>query len=182
MVSIWATIMNSLALLWKWNLICNTNRVRNETIITGETLQSIWGCPHIMSANFGGFSEPLLPHYRLGVEQDLAVLQEFLIPGVLWGYPHMSVHFVKSIGAYNVKSSSTLFSDNIQWSFEIPFPCARFKSLVGYNLITKSSNHQKWDVQAPISWNWKKHALMWDILLWKTLTSVPFEFETYQDG
>ena len=98
------------------------------------------------------------------------------------GIAHVLVHFVKSIGACNVKSSSTLFSDNIQWSFEIPFPCARFKSLVGYNLITKSSNHQKWDVQAPISWNWKKHALMWEILLWKTLTRVPFEFKTYQDG
>ena len=68
---------------------------------------------------------------------------------------HVLVHFANSIGAYNVESSSTLFSDNIQWSFEIPFPCARFKSLVGYNLITKRSNHQKWDVQAPISWNWK---------------------------
>ena len=55
----------------------------------------------------------------------------------------------------NVRSSSTLFSDNNQWNFEIPFPCARFKSLLGYNLITKSSNHQKWDVQTPISWNWK---------------------------
>ena len=68
---------------------------------------------------------------------------------------HVLVHFVKSIRAYNVRSSSTLFSDNNQWNFEIPFPCARFKSLLGYNLITKSSNHQKWDVQAPISWNWK---------------------------
>ena len=67
----------------------------------------------------------------------------------------MLVHFVKSIRAYNVKSSSTLFSDNIQWNFEISFPCASFKSLLGYNLITKGSNHQKWDVQALISWNWK---------------------------
>ena len=69
--------------------------------------------------------------------------------------PHVLVHFVKSIRAYNVKSFSTLFSDNIQWNFEIPFPCARFKSLLGYNLITKSSYHQKWDVQAPILRNWK---------------------------
>ena len=94
----------------------------------------------------------------------------------------MLVHFVKSIRAYNVRSSSTLFSDSNQWNFEIPFPCARFKSLLGYNLITKSWDHQKWDFQTPISWNWKKHALMWDIFLWKTLNSESIEFETYQDG
>ena len=51
--------------------------------------------------------------------------------------PHVLVHCVKSIRAYNVKSSSTLFPDNIQWNFEIPFPCARFKRLLGCNLITK---------------------------------------------
>ena len=65
------------------------------------------------------------------------------------------MHCVKSIRAYNVKSSSTLFLDNIQWNFEIYFPCARFNSLLGYNLITKSWDHQKWDFQTPISWNWK---------------------------
>ena len=27
-----------------------------------------------------------LGHLGLGVAQDLAILQEFLIPGVLWGY------------------------------------------------------------------------------------------------
>ena len=76
-------------------------------------------------------------------------------PHCCFDLAHVLVHCVKSIRAYNVKSFSTLFSDNIQWSFEIPFPCARFKSLVCYNLITKGSNHQKWDVQAPISWTWK---------------------------
>ena len=34
-------------------------------------------------------------------------------------HTHVLVHFVKSNRAYNVKSSSTLFSDNIQWNFEI---------------------------------------------------------------
>ena len=85
----------------------------------------------------------------------LILHQPLLFQNMMICYSHVLVHFVKSIGAYNVKSSSTLFSDNVQWSFEISFPCARFKSLVGYNLITKSSNHQKWDVQALISWNWK---------------------------
>ena len=69
---------------------------------------------------------------------------------------HVLVRLLKSFRAHNVKSSSTHFSDNIQWNFEIPFPCARFNSLLGYNLITKSSDHQKWDFQAPISWNWRK--------------------------
>ena len=31
-------------------------------------------------------------HNILGVEQDLAILQEFLIPGVLWGYLEC-IHF-----------------------------------------------------------------------------------------
>ena len=74
-------------------------------------------------------------------------------------HAHVLVHLLKSFRAYNVKSSSTPFLDNIQWNFEIPFPCARFNSLLGYNLITKSSDHQKWDFQAPISWNWKNTLL-----------------------
>ena len=36
---------------------------------------------------------------------------------LLNSYTHVLVHCVKSIRAYNVKSSSTLFSDNIQWNF-----------------------------------------------------------------
>ena len=45
-------------------------------------------------------------------------------------------HFVKSLSAYNVKLSSTLFSGNIQSNFEISFPNARFLIQLGYNLIT----------------------------------------------
>ena len=72
---------------------------------------------------------------------------------------HVLASLLKSLRAYNVKSSSTLFLDNIQWNFEIYFPCARFNSLLGYNLITKSWDHQKWDFQTPISWNWKNTLL-----------------------
>ena len=51
---------------------------------------------------------------------------------------HVLVHFLKSTKAYNVKSSSTLFLDNILSNFEISFPCAKFNSLLGYNLTTTS--------------------------------------------
>ena len=68
---------------------------------------------------------------------------------------HVLVHFLKSTRAYNVKSSSTLFLDNILSHFEISFTSARFNSLLGYNLITRSWDHQKWDFLTPISWNWK---------------------------
>ena len=91
------------------------------------------------------------------------------------------MHCVKSFRAYNVKSSSTLFLDNIQWNFEIYFPCARFNSLLGYNLITKSWDHQKWDFQTPISWNWK-NTLSCEIYFFEKLYSESIEFETYQDG
>ena len=97
------------------------------------------------------------------------------------GYTHVLAHFLKSIRAYNVKSSSTLFLDNIQWNFEISFPCARFNSLLGYNLITKSWDHQKWDFQTPISWNWK-NTLSCEIYFFEKLYSESIEFETYQDG
>ena len=62
---------------------------------------------------------------------------------------HVLVYCVKSFRAYNVKSSSTLFSDNIEWKFEISFPCAWFNSLLGYNLTTKSWDHQKRDFENP---------------------------------
>jgi len=120
-------------------------------------------------------------HFITGLScQSQCTELEGAVSNNLHHLPHVLAHLLKSFRAHNVKSSSTLFLDNIQWNFEIPFPCARFYSLLGYNLITKSSDHQKWDFQAPIAWNWKKHALMWDILLWKT--RVPIEFETYQDG
>ena len=69
--------------------------------------------------------------------------------------PHVLVHFLKSTKAYNVKSSSTLFLDNILSNFEISFPCVRFNSLLGNNLIRKSWDHQKLDFHTPISRDWK---------------------------
>ena len=60
-------------------------------------------------------------------------------------YPHVLVHLLKSFRAYIVKSSSTLFSDNIQWNLEISFSYARFNSLLGYNFLTESWDHQEWD-------------------------------------
>ena len=68
---------------------------------------------------------------------------------------HVLVHFLKSTKAYNVKSSSTLFLDNILSNFEISFPCVRFNSLLGNNLIRKSWDHQKLDFHTPISRDWK---------------------------
>ena len=59
--------------------------------------------------------------------------------------PHVLVHLLKSLRAYIVKSSSTLFSDNIQWNLEISFSYARFNSLLGYNFLTESWDHQEWD-------------------------------------
>ena len=74
---------------------------------------------------------------------------------------HVLVHFVKSISAYTVKSSSTLFSDNIQWNFKISFPCVRFNIQFGYNLITENWDHQKWDFcQTPVSKNWRRRKNM----------------------
>ena len=58
---------------------------------------------------------------------------------------HVLVHLLKSLRAYIVKSSSTLFSDNIQWNLEISFSYARFNSLLGYNFLTESWDHQEWD-------------------------------------
>ena len=52
----------------------------------------------------------------------------------------MLVHLLKSFRAYNVNSTSTLFSDNSLWNFEISFPCARFNNLLGNNLITNLVN------------------------------------------
>ena len=46
---------------------------------------------------------------------------------------HVLAHLLKSFRAYNVKSSSTLFSDNILWMCEISFPCARFNNQHSYN-------------------------------------------------
>ena len=91
-------------------------------------------------------------HYK---NSDEIAMQMYVFRCVVYDQSHVLAHFLKSIRAYNVKSSSTLFLDNIQWNFEISFPCARFNSLLGYNLITKSWDHQKWDFQTPISWNWK---------------------------
>ena len=41
---------------------------------------------------------------------------------------HVLAHLLKSFKAYNVKSSSTLFSENIQSNFKISFPCVRFNN------------------------------------------------------
>ena len=38
------------------------------------------------------------------------------------------MNFVKFFTAYNVKSSSTLLSDDSQWDIESSFPCARIIS------------------------------------------------------
>ena len=58
---------------------------------------------------------------------------------------HVLVHLLKSYRAYNVKSFSTVFSDNIQWNFKISFSCVRLNNQLGYNLITENWDHQKWD-------------------------------------
>ena len=44
---------------------------------------------------------------------------------------HVLTASSKFLGAYNVKSSSTNFSDNIQWKCKISFPCARFVIQLG---------------------------------------------------
>ena len=62
---------------------------------------------------------------------------------------HVLVHLLKSFRAYIVKSSSTLFSDNIQWNLEISFSYARFNSLLGYNLLIESWDHQEWVFSDP---------------------------------
>ena len=46
--------------------------------------------------------------YKLGVEQDLGILQEFLIPGVLWGYLEC-IHFPEII---NSRSS---WNEPVSW-------------------------------------------------------------------
>ena len=63
--------------------------------------------------------------------------------------PHVLVHLLKSLRANIVKSSSTLFSDNVQLNLEISFSYARFNSLLGYNLLTKSWDHHKWNFSDP---------------------------------
>ena len=71
--------------------------------------------------------------------------------------PHVLVHLLKSCRAYNVKSFSTVFSDNIQWNFKISFSCVRLNNQLGYNLITENWDHQKWDFcQNGASENWRR--------------------------
>ena len=58
----------------------------------------------------------------------------------MWGHKyndnptHVLVHCVKSIKAYNVKSSSTLFTDNIQWNFRDFFLLYKIYQLVWLQL------------------------------------------------
>ena len=76
--------------------------------------------------------------------------------GTIWS-PHVLVHLLKSCRAYNVKSFSTVFSDNIQWNFKISFSCVRLNNQLGYNLITENWDHQKWDFcQNGASENWRR--------------------------
>ena len=70
---------------------------------------------------------------------------------------HVLAHLLKSFWANNVKSSSTLFSNNIQWNFKISFSCVRLNNQLGYNLITENWDHQKWDFcQNGASENWRR--------------------------
>ena len=67
---------------------------------------------------------------------------------------HVLTAASKFLWAFNVKSYSTKLSDNFQWKCKISFPCGhwtRLNSLLGYNLITKSRDHQKWDFETPVS-------------------------------
>ena len=96
-----------------------------------------------------------------------------------WAFLHhtsLLAHFVKSFRAYNVKSSSTLFSGNILSNFKTYFPNARFFIQLGYNLITISWNYQEWDFSDPSIIKPRKHSFKCDVLLWKTLIRVSIEF------
>ena len=85
---------------------------------------------------------------------------------------HVLVHCVKSIRAYNVKSSSTLFSDNIQWNFRISFCWSRFNSQFGDNLIIESWDYGKQDFFRPCVIKLEKIAFICDTLIWKRFISA----------
>ena len=89
---------------------------------------------------------------------------------------HVLAHLLKSLTAYNVKSSSTLFSENIQWNLEISFSCARFNSLVGYNLLTKKLGPPGIRLFRPLYSKTEERSFKCNILLWKILTRVSIEF------
>ena len=94
---------------------------------------------------------------------------------------HVLTASSKFLWAYNVKSSSTNFSDNIQWNFEISFPYVILNNQLGYNLITESWDYQEWYFSDPCIIKLKKHSFKYDILLWKTLIRVSVKFKMYQD-
>ena len=93
----------------------------------------------------------------------------------------MLVPFVKSIRAYNVKSSNTLFSDKIQWNFRISFWCARFIRWFDDNLIIESWDYGKQDFWDPCVIKLKNLAFMCDTLIWKICISAYIECFTYLD-
>ena len=74
----------------------------------------------------------------------------------------------KFLGAFNVKSYNTNFSDKIQWKCKIYFPCARFIIQLEYNLIGPS----EMKLFTPPYLKTKKHSLMREILLCKVTFKV----------
>ena len=83
--------------------------------------------------------------------------------------PHVLVHGVKSYRAFYVKSLTTLFSDNIQWNFEISFFQCQIPYPTWLQLDHRNLGPSEIRLFRPMIIKLKTNAFKYDITLCKTL-------------